>query len=125
MAKDIAATRVTKKLLPQQPGAKKLTAQFGATLVCVRYRLDPKQGRRYTTVELVVSEAQATSLPKALRPVYVRLAEREVILWQSILNAGAQWDKEKQAWRVTTATAKRLKIQHRAMTECPPVDNKT
>ena len=125
MAKDIAATRVTKKLLPQQPGAKKLTAQFGEMLVCVRYRLDPAQGRRYTTVELVVDEALATSLPKALRPVYIRLAEREVILWQSILNAGAQWDKAQQAWRLTTVAAKRLKIQHRAMTECLPVDSKT
>ena len=53
MAKNIAATRITKKLLPLQPGAKKLTARYGEALIYVRYRLDPTEDRRYTTVELL------------------------------------------------------------------------
>ena len=59
MAKNIAATRITKKLLPLQPGAKKLTARYGEALIYVRYRLDPTEDRRYTTVELLGADGPA------------------------------------------------------------------
>ena len=125
MAKTIAASRITKKLLPQQPGAKRLAAQYGPALVCVRYRLDQAQGRRYTTVELLVDEGPANTIPKTLPPIYVRLAESEVILWRAMLDAGAQWDKTHRAWRITHTAAQHLQIQHRALTECLPVDSST
>ena len=50
-------TRIVKRLAPDQAGAKKLARQYGNALVCVRYRQDPEQGLRYTTVELVVARA--------------------------------------------------------------------
>ena len=125
MAKNVAASRITKKLLPQQPGAKTLAVQYGPALVCVRYRLDQTQGRRYTTVELLVDEGPARIHPKTLQPVYIRLANSEKVLWRAMLNEGAQWDKTHYAWRITYAAAKRLHIHHRALTECPPVDSNT
>lgn len=50
-------SRIIKKLLPNSPGAKRLSDRFGSALVCVRYRLDQTAGRRYTTVEIVVDSA--------------------------------------------------------------------
>ena len=125
MPKNIAASRITKKLLPQQPGAKKLTVQYGELLVCVRYRLDQTLGRRYTTVELLVGEGPARINPKSLDPVYIRLANSEKALWRAMLDEGAKWDKTQRAWRITFAAAKRLNIQHRALTKCLPVDSNT
>ena len=49
--------RTQRKLKPGQPGTKKLTAQYGAQLVCVRYRYDEQQKRSFKTVELIVEEA--------------------------------------------------------------------
>ncbi len=49
--------RVTKTLEPDQPGAVRLTRQYGDALLCVRYRRDPRGLTRYTTVELIVDRA--------------------------------------------------------------------
>lgn len=49
-----------RKLLPDQKGAKKFHDQYGAKLVCVRYRSDAARHRRYTTVELIAEEAPWT-----------------------------------------------------------------
>lgn len=47
---------VTKKLLPGAPGTKRFKKKYGRRLVCVRYRKDPENERRLTTVEIVVDE---------------------------------------------------------------------
>ncbi|MGH7960735.1 MAG: hypothetical protein ACRERD_02775, partial [Candidatus Binatia bacterium] len=41
---------------PGQRGAKKLSSQYGERLVCVRYRYDEQQKKRFKTVELFVEE---------------------------------------------------------------------
>ena len=43
-------------LKPGQRGTKKLCAEYGERLVCVRYRYDEKRRKRLETVELVVDE---------------------------------------------------------------------
>lgn len=47
---------VIKTLKPGDSGTKRLSARYGDRLVCVRYRKDEDQNRRYTTVELIVGE---------------------------------------------------------------------
>ena len=42
------------KLKPGQRGTKKLAAQYGDRLVCVRYRYDEKLKKRFKTVELIL-----------------------------------------------------------------------
>lgn len=42
---------------PGQPGTKRLVEQYGAKLVCVRYRYDEPSGKRYKTAELIVAAA--------------------------------------------------------------------
>ena len=47
-------TRLT--LRSGQKGTKRLIAQYGKRLVCVRYRYDAQKKKRYKTVELIVEE---------------------------------------------------------------------
>ena len=55
---------VTKTLGPDQPGAVRLTQKYGDALLCVRYRQDALGLVRYTTVELIVDEAQISASSK-------------------------------------------------------------
>src|SRR5213596_4409560 len=53
-----AAPRVRLHLKPGQKGTKQLLAQYGDRLVCVRYRYDAQQKKRFKTVELIVAERE-------------------------------------------------------------------
>src|SRR5581483_1534900 len=41
-----------------QPGTKRLLREYGANLVCVRYRYDEQRGERIKTVEVVVERVR-------------------------------------------------------------------
>ena len=61
-------------LRPGKKGTKKLVARFGDRLICVRYRYDARRRKRFTTVELIVEEADwtppdATAQPPAPAPL--------------------------------------------------------
>ena len=45
-------------LKPGQKGTKKLVAEYGERLVCVRYRYDEARRKRFKTVELIVEEQE-------------------------------------------------------------------
>jgi hypothetical protein len=113
--------RVVKKLNPGQPGSKKLTRRFGDALVCVRYRQDPTQAVRYTTVELIVDEAPVT--PRRPRPtpmVHVRVDIEETGLQRQVKAHGARWDPARRAWYMTRMIAQQLQLQNRVLPENPP-----
>lgn len=99
---------VAKKLSPGQPGTQKLARQYGAALLCVRYRLDATGARRLTTVELVVEDALV-----APRTVAVRLNFNEVQLRARLLERGATWDPGARVWRVPRRLAAALQLQGR------------
>ena len=54
-------TEANAGLRPGQKGTKKLVARFGDRLICVRYRYDTTRRKRFTTVELIVDEADWTA----------------------------------------------------------------
>lgn len=58
-------TRLT--LHPSQRGARQLFAQYGDRLLCVRYRYDEQQKKRFKTVELIVEESdwEPNACPRA------------------------------------------------------------
>ncbi len=57
--------RVLLHLKPGQKGTKKLSAQYGDRLVCVRYRYDAQRNKRFKTIELIVEERDwAPSAPR-------------------------------------------------------------
>ena len=43
-------------LKPGDKGTKRLVAEYGERLLCVRYRYDKERGKRLKTVELIVEE---------------------------------------------------------------------
>jgi hypothetical protein len=79
--------------LPGQPGTKALLKTYGDRLVCVRYRYDRAQRKRYKTVELIVEEAAWDPPPVAPAPdtlVYLRVAWGEAGVTRRISEESAQ-----------------------------------
>lgn len=104
--------RVSKRLAPGQNGTKRLQAEYGNALVCVRYRQDGR--KRHTTVERVIEEQ--TRPPRAARledfiVVAIGYPERE--LRAQAKQSGARWDAERRLWIMTRDLAKRLGIEDR------------
>jgi hypothetical protein len=111
-------TRTT--LRPGQKGTRKLAARFGERLVCVRYRYDAQAGRRYTTVELVVSSGPWRPKPRLPRRrdddiVAVRIAYREADLRERAKRLGAVWRPAQKLWELSWLDAKRLGLSGRVV----------
>ncbi|GEM_PF-1071900 len=102
-------TRVIKKLSPGQPGTVKLAQRFGDALVCVRYRLDaePRNMRRYTTVELVVDQGPPTDR------TFVKVRIPDIELRRRAIQHGAVWDAKLRLWRMRYGLAKSLGLVDR------------
>ena len=107
-------TRVIKKLLPQQPGTIKLARRYGNALVCVRYRQDAEGVIRYTTVELLVSEARIQKTA-GTELVSVQIEAHEFELLRRIRSSGGQWEADQYTWRITRNKAKRLGLLNRVV----------
>ena len=94
-------TRLT--LHPHQDGAKGLRAQYGDRLVCVRYRCDEQEKKRYKTVELIVEENRwepSLCPPKGNTLVWVRIALLEAEVRQQAKAAGGKWDPQRRLWEL-------------------------
>ena len=90
------------KLKPGQKGTKKLLAQYGDALLCVRYRYDVT-GRKFKTVEIVVSDSEWTPPPPKYPPsalVALRIGVEEKTLQRHAKAAGGVWDRERHIWLI-------------------------
>jgi hypothetical protein len=108
--------RVRLKLKPGQRGTKHLTRQYGDRLVCVRYRYDEETRKRFTPVELVVSEEPWQ--PPAFDPgdvVRVKIAFDEIDLRQKVLQAGGKWSRSTKTWKVPYKTVCKLGLEQRVI----------
>ena len=110
-AETAGRTLVTKKLVPLQRGTARWLRRFGPALLCVRYRLDPRTGMRYTTVELVV-EKRETSLDSHAQ-VLLPIDFEDQALRRQAIDLGAKWKRREQAWLMTVATAIQLGLLRR------------
>jgi len=90
-------------LKPGQKGTKRLVAQYGDSLICVRYRYDAKAQKQYKTVEIIVSESEWTP-PPAKYPdgalVPLKIGINEIALQNQVRAVGGQWNKQRQVWLV-------------------------
>ncbi|MCR5886136.1 hypothetical protein LRS03_26085 [Rhizobacter sp. J219] len=107
------STRVIKKLGPNRPGTRKLSQRYGQALVCVRHRHNKDGTIRYTTVELVVEQVQTRQRHPPGQRVAVRLEHDEPSKRHQLAQLGAPWDEDLDAWWVTRATARRLRLLKR------------
>lgn len=110
-------TRLTLK--PGQRGTKKLQAQYGDRLVCVRYRYDEEQGKRYKTIELIISVA-SWSPPRRdpIAPetvVLIKVAWGEPDLARRIKAVGGVWNRSHRAWELRYEHAVALDLNARIL----------
>ncbi len=87
----------------RQRGARTLSARYGDQLVCVRYRYDEQQKRRFKTVELTVAESDwEPSKPhkqdESLVPIRVGMPEVEVR--RRVKRAGGRWVPHRRVWEL-------------------------
>jgi len=94
---------ISKKLNPGQPGTKRLVSQYGARLMCVRYRYDPEQGKRYKTVELIIEESP---WKPPVRPfeddeiVPIRIELKEIHWRNRVKMSGGKWNPNLKLWEI-------------------------
>ncbi len=102
-------------LKPGQRGTKQLADLYGDRLVCVRYRYDPRAGKRYKTVELIVEEGHWSppSNRKPGQPVYVRVGYGEERLRERVKAAGARWDARRKLWKLPYVEVAALGLETR------------
>ncbi len=86
-------------LRPGEKGAKKLTDQYGSSLVCIRYRYDEKRKKRLKTAELIIEETDwEPEEPEKKKSVAddriagVRIGTDETELQKKVKAAGGRWD---------------------------------
>jgi len=107
-------TRLTLK--SGQKGTKRLCAQYGERMVCVRYRYDAQKKKRYKTVEIIVEEMAWT--PKLKEPrgdelIAVRVALGEVEVRRQVKQAGGKWNPQKTVWELRYDQVVKLGLQAR------------
>jgi hypothetical protein len=105
MTRRDTAWPVVKSLRPGQAGTLRLQNHYGATLMCVRYREDPKGRTRRVTVELVIQEK-----PIRRNQVWVSIPMGQTELRAIAIAQGARWDPKNKLWRMRTSTAKLLDL---------------
>lgn len=115
-------TRLT--LRPGQNGTRKHVQRFGKRLVCVRYRYDEETSRRYTTVELIVAEAEwkpRSRKPRASRSpedmVFVRIGYAEADLRAKMKALGAISRPKLKLWELPWGVVKGLELEGRTVEE--------
>jgi hypothetical protein len=103
-------------LHPSQDGAKHLHTQYGDRLICVRYRYDEQQRKRYKTVELIVEESDwepAACSGRDDRLVQIRVALPEGAVRRQVKAAGGKWNPERQVWELRYARVVALGLTDR------------
>ncbi len=111
--------RTYRKIKSGQPGTKKLLDIYGEKLVCVRYRNDVEQQKRYKTVEIIIEESnwnpKATNY-QANEIVYVsvdRVELNEIALRQKVRLADAAWNSKLRKWEMRYDQAVQLGLEAR------------
>lgn len=94
----------TKKLLPGQPGTKKLLEKYGDKLFCVRYRYDAEQKLKFKTIELIIDQSHWDKSP-AVSPqgnkiMFIRIGFGETNLQRTVKSAGGNWNRIKKLWEL-------------------------
>jgi hypothetical protein len=107
-------------LKPGQRGTKRLVAEHGDRLVCVRYRYDAARKKRIKTVELVVAEADWRPRFAPDEIVAVRVAFSEVAIRRRVKQAGGAWNPDRAVWHLRYDRVVALGLRRRIVTARHP-----
>jgi len=108
--------RLVRKVLPGNPGTKKLMEKYGDRLVCVRYRYDEERRERLKTVELIEERKtwrRDDSRIPANKIVSIRIAYGEVHLGRLVKAAGGSWNRQKRVWELPYREVQALDLEER------------
>lgn len=97
---------------PGERGTKRLLRDWGARLVCVRYRYNAQRKMRVKTAEIVVDEATWTRKADAAHGIEIRSWEGQ--LREAIVAAGGRWDRALGVWVLAKGKVDRLGLTRRA-----------
>ncbi len=116
------------KLKPGQKGTKKLMDQYGDKLVCVRYRYDETNGKRYKTVELIVEQTNWTP-PKRIYPdnflVPVHIGFTDTASRNLAKAAHGRWDPEEKLWFIRYGKIKGTSLEKHIILDVFPAAKKS
>lgn len=111
-------TRLTRQ--PGQPGTKQLVAEYGAKLICVRYRYDEARGRRLKTAEIIVEETPYVAAPLKVSPnavVSLRVGYEEDDVKRLVKAAGGKWNPACRVWELRYDKVVALELTARIVPE--------
>ena len=117
---DVRKLKARLTLRPGQRGTRRLMAEYGDRLVCVRYRYDAERQKRVKTVEIILEETAWKPEPqKRKRPVVVdvRIDVTERDLQRAVKAAGGKWNATKKVWKISYRDVVRLGLQDRICEE--------
>ena len=102
------------KLKPGQKGTKKLVAEHGDALVCVRYRYDEASRTRIKTVELIVEKTAWTPAARKFTDnelVPVRIGFTDSSSREKAKAVQGRWDPEKKLWFIRYEKVKGMDLE--------------
>lgn len=105
---------------PDHRRAKKLREQYGDRLVYVRYRYDRERRKRYTTVELIIDEADwepQSTTPAPDEIVGVRVERHERSVQKQVKQAGGLWNQHRKVWELRYDRVVELAMQDRLVVQ--------
>ena len=108
--------RTSQHLKPGRKGTKQLLTQYGDRLVCVRYRHDAQQKKRFKTVELIVAEwAWEPPAPRIPADQIVALCIdfAEGALRERVKQAGGKWHPRQKVWELCSGHVVALSLEAR------------
>ena len=114
--------KVVRKILPGADGSKRFVKLYADKLVCVRYRIDSKNNKRYTTIELIVDEVTKPLplsdelrriIPHPLQIVSVRIELHETEIQTLVKSNGGKWDRNEKLWKIPYRIAQKIFITDR------------
>jgi len=116
------------KLKPGQRGTKKLLAEHGKALVCVRYRYDEARKKRIKTIELAIEESDwQPPAPKFgdFDPVFVKIGFAEQELREAAKAAKGRWDPEAKLWVIRYGNIRGTKLEKHIILDAFPKQGRT
>ena len=122
--------KIKNVLQPGKRGTKALVKEYGDQLVCVRYRYDYFNKKKYKTVELIINEDDWHPLP--LHPdtthakeveqdfnrehkLKVRIAWDEKELQTAAKSHGGLWSPKEKVWLMDSYEVKNAGLAHRVV----------
>jgi len=108
--------KTNKKIIPGNPGTKRLLEKYGERLICVRYKYDEKTQKRIKTVELLEEEARWIKDNKRIpdnKIMKLKIKYGETDLGIAVKSIGGKWNKEKKYWELPYGKVLTLGLENR------------